>query len=184
METHHVATVLGSPEGGMIVPGDDPVARSLALPLLDLNGFDGLLLLGGEGALLAFEDYEAVHLLVGKFNASGRPVGLVGHSTCAVFHARDGEGRLLCEGRRWTGPLAEEDRLSEHSRGVDFQPYYIEERSEDFPDSHFVQGPAFEAHVEIDGDLVTAQHPIATAQVAHEIATIIARKSGFQPVAA
>lgn len=175
---------IASPDGGALVPDgfSDPedasgysahdlislgfkrspthsalIADTRALGTLDLADFDAVFLVGGQAPMVTFVDDERVHRLVADSLAAGKPTAVVCHATSVLLKARDAEGRLLVEGRTWTGFANSEEAYADAFVGQRIQPFWIEEQARAIPGTNFIVASRFKAFAVRDGDLITGQ---------------------------
>lgn len=121
------------------------------------EGFDAIFVVGGLSPMYSFVGREDLADLVASFHDAGKPVALVCHGTCVLLTARSADGRLLVEGRTWTGfTNAEEDAVDAGARRV-VQPFRIQDRAEAISGTMFVAGAPFKPHAIADGNLITGQ---------------------------
>ena len=78
-------------------------AETKRLAEVRVDDYDTLLAIGGQGPMYTFHRNEAVHSLLRDFYEAGKLVGVICHATCALLETRLSDGRLLVEGKTWTG---------------------------------------------------------------------------------
>lgn len=100
-----------------------------ALSEVDLADFDAVFLVGGQAPMVTFVDDERVHRLVADSLAAGKPTAVVCHATSVLLKACDADGRLLVEGRTWTGFANSEEAYADEFVGQRIQPFWIEEEA-------------------------------------------------------
>lgn len=149
----------------------DPAKRALlddSRPLaeLDRDAFDTVFLVGGQGPMQTFRGNDQVEAVVRDFLAAGKPTTVVCHATCVLLDATDADGRLLVQGREWTGFSSDEERVAEQAAGQRIQPFWIEEEAARIDGTTFVAGPPMASHAIQDGDLVTGQQQHSGAEAA------------------
>jgi putative intracellular protease/amidase len=128
-----------------------------ALADVDLSDFDALFLVGGQAPMVTFVDDERVHRLVADSLAAGKTTAVVCHATSVLLRARDAEGKLLVEGRTWTGFANSEEAYADDFVGQRIQPFWIEEQARTIPGTNFVVASRFKPFALRDGDLITGQ---------------------------
>ena len=193
---------VASPEGGSLRgdgfsdPGDDSqysvedlisrgfmaspthsalVADTPALPDLDLDAFDAVFLVGGQGPMYTFRHNPLVEDLVGRFLASGRVAAVVCHATCVLLDATMPDGDLVVAGRTWTGFANSEEDVADSFVGQPMQPFRIEDEARAMTGTNFVvQGP-FRAHAVRDGNLITGQQQYSGGAVARLVIDALGR---------
>lgn len=128
-------------------------------PLAELRheDFDTVFLVGGQGPMETFRRNPAVEAVVRDFYSSGKPTSVVCHATCVLLDARDADGNLIVEGKRWTGFTSDEERYVEQNVGQKFQPFWIEDEAAKIPGTTFVASTPMASHAIADGNLITGQ---------------------------
>jgi putative intracellular protease/amidase len=107
--------------------------------------------------MITFRGDAALATLVASFCEAGEATALVCHGTCPLLETRLSSGRLLVEGRTWTGFANSEEKVADAAVGRRFQPFWIEDEARAIPGSLFVVGEAFRPFAVRDGHLVTGQ---------------------------
>ncbi len=128
-----------------------------ALSEIDINDFDAVFLVGGEGPMYTFVNNPVVHALVREFYEAGKITAVICHATSVLLHTTLSSGELLVKGKTWTGFANSEEDYSDSFVGQKLQPFRIEDEARKLKDTNFiVQGP-YKAHAVRDGNLITGQ---------------------------
>lgn len=121
------------------------------------NDYDAPFVVGGLSPMYTFPGRADLAELVAAFHSAGKPTALVCHGACVLLEARTTEGRLLVEGKTWTGfSNAEEDAVNAGAGRV-VEPFRIQDRADETPGTTFVVGAPFVPHAIADGHLITGQ---------------------------
>jgi len=148
-------------------PTHAPLVESTpALTAVDLEGYDALLLVGGQGPMSTFVDNEPVHDLVRSHYEAGKVTGIICHATCVLLKTRLSDGRLLVDGKTWTGFANSEERYADEFVGRRIQPFWIEDEARKLDGTNFIVHNRFKAHAVRDGNLVTGQQQYSGAAAA------------------
>lgn len=142
------------------------VRETPALATLDLDGFDAVFLVGGQGPMQTFRRDRRVKDLVGGFLATDRIAAVVCHATCVLLDATLPDGELIVRGRTWTGFANSEEDVADAYVGRRIQPFRIEDEARAMADTTFVVADAFRPHAVRDGNLVTGQQQHSGAEAA------------------
>jgi putative intracellular protease/amidase len=128
-------------------------------PLADVrvDDYDGVLLVGGQGPMYTFFGDERVHGLVASFYGAGKVTAVICHATCVLLRTRSDEGRLLVEGRTWTGFANSEERFVDDYVGQRVQPFWIEDEARNLESTNFIVNGRFKPHAVRAGNLITGQ---------------------------
>ena len=119
--------------------------------------------------MYTFHGNEAVSGLLRDFYEAGKPVGVICHATCALLEARLSDGRLLVEGKTWTGFADSEEDYADEFVGQRIQPFRIEEEAKKLDATNFIVSSRFKSHAVRDGLLITGQQQYSGAAAARLI---------------
>jgi putative intracellular protease/amidase len=133
------------------------VEESKPLAAVRLDDYDGVLLVGGAGPMYTFVDDERVHALVAAFYESGKVTAVICHATCVLLKTRLSDGRLLVEGKTWTGFANSEEQFADDFVGQKIQPFWIEDEAKGLENTNFIVSGRFRPHAVRDGNLITGQ---------------------------
>jgi putative intracellular protease/amidase len=122
-----------------------------------LDDFDAVFVCGGQSPMVTFIDDDALHAFVARAYEAGKVVALVCHGTCVLLKVRTSAGKLLVEGRTWTGFANSEERFAEQAVGGKIQPFWIETEAKKIAGTNFITHNAFEEFAVRDGRLITGQ---------------------------
>jgi putative intracellular protease/amidase len=122
-----------------------------------VDDYDGALLVGGQGPMYTFVDDERVHGLVAAFYEAGKVTAVICHATCVLLKTRLADGRLLVEGKTWTGFADSEERFADDAAGQKIQPFWIEDEARKLENTNFIVSGRMKAHAVRDGNLITGQ---------------------------
>jgi putative intracellular protease/amidase len=128
-------------------------------PLAAVNpaDFDAVFVCGGQSPMVTMIDDAALQAFVARAYESGKIVALVCHGTCVLLKVRTADGKLLVEGKTWTGFADSEERFAEQAVGGKIQPFWIETEARKIPGTNFITHNAFEEFAVRDGRLITGQ---------------------------
>ena len=136
-------------------------------PLRDirLGDYGGAFFVGGQGPMYTFYNDERVHKLVADFYETRKATAVICHATCVLLKVKLSSGRLLVEGKTWTGFANSEEQYADEFVGKRIQPFRIEEEARKIPNTNFIVSGRFKPHAVRDGNLITGQQQYS-AQVA------------------
>ena len=128
-------------------------------PLHDirLGDYDAALFAGGQGPMYTFYNDERVHKLVADFYEADKATAVICHATCVLLKVKLSSGRLLVEGKTWTGFANSEEQYADEFVGKRIQPFRIEEEAKKIPNTNFIVSGRFKPHAVRDGHLLTGQ---------------------------
>jgi putative intracellular protease/amidase len=133
------------------------VEESKPLAEVRVEDYDGALLVGGQGPMYTFFGDERVHAFVAGFYEAGKVTAVICHATCVLLKTRLADGRLLVEGKTWTGFADSEERFADDFVGRRIQPFWIEDEAKKLDTTNFIVNARFKPHAVRDGNLVTGQ---------------------------
>jgi putative intracellular protease/amidase len=142
------------------------VAETKPLADVRLEDYDALLAIGGQGPMYTFYRNEAVHALFRDVYEAGKLLAVICHATCALLETRLSDGRLLVEGKTWTGFADSEEDYADEFVGQRIQPFRIEEEAKKLAGTNFIVSSRFKSHAVRDGLLITGQQQYSGAAAA------------------
>jgi putative intracellular protease/amidase len=142
---------INSPTHMKLVEGSKPLAA------VRVDDYDGVLLVGGQGPMYTFIDNAQVHALVAAFYEAGKVTAVICHATCVLLKTRLADGRLLVEGKTWTGFANSEERFADDFVGQKIQPFWIEDEARRLENTNFIVSGRLKPHAVRDGNLITGQ---------------------------
>ena len=148
-----------SPNHAKLVAESKPISR------LKLEDYDALLFVGGQAPMYTYFNDDRVQSLAAQFYKSGKITAVLCHATCMLLKTRV-DGKLLVEGKTWTGFANSEERYADEFVGKRIQPFWIEEEAKKLPNSNFTVSGRFKAHAVRDGNLITGQQQYSGTAVA------------------
>jgi putative intracellular protease/amidase len=133
------------------------LADTVTIADIDVEEFDAVLFVGGQGPMYTFMGNAAVYDLARAFYEAGRITAVICHATCILLEATTSDGRLLVDGKTWTGFANSEEDFADAFVGSPIQPFRIEDRARELTGTNFVVDSMFEPFAVRDGKLVTSQ---------------------------
>ncbi|MDU2064831.1 MAG: type 1 glutamine amidotransferase domain-containing protein [Sporomusaceae bacterium] len=174
------SVVVASPKGGKIPLDPNSLAEEIpeswqpAMKVLDssetlasmsADTFDALILPGGHGPMFDLAVDAKLAALLNKFHNSNKIIGAVCHGPAALVSAVLDNGQSLIAGKKVTGFTNEEERTVQLDHLV---PFLLEDKLKELGGTYVSKG-AWQAHVVVDGNLITGQNPQSSALFAKAI---------------
>lgn len=150
---------LNSPSHTALLENTKPISQ------IKVSEFDGILFVGGQGPMYTFYDNAPVHELAASFYRAGKITAVLCHATCLLLKARL-DGKLLVDGKTWTGFANSEEDYADNFVGKRIQPFRIEDEAKTLTGTNFIVSSRFKPHAIRDGNLVTGQQQYSGAAVA------------------
>jgi putative intracellular protease/amidase len=160
---------MNSPEHAKLIADSHPIRE------IDVANYDAAVFVGGHAQMYTFIDDERVHSLVSSFYEAGRVTAVISHATCALLRARLSDGRLLVEGKTWTGSANSEERYVDEYVNHRIQPFWIEDEAAKLGRTNFIAAGRFKPHAVRDGNLITGQQQYSGGAVASLIVEALGR---------
>jgi putative intracellular protease/amidase len=132
---------------------------------LDLDGYDAIMVAGGQAPMFGFRDNEQVHDALRRFYESEKPTCIYCHGTAALIDLRLSDGSYLVDGKTVTGFANVEEDFSDAFVGQKVMPFRIEDELKQ-RGANYVQGGLFKAFAVRDGRLITGQQQYSARKVA------------------
>lgn len=132
---------------------------------LRIDDYDAILFVGGQGPMYTFYHDVRVHDLVAQFYATGKVTAVLCHATCVLLKTKL-NGKLLVDGKTWTGFANSEEQYADDFVGRRIQPFRIEEEAKKIAGTNFIVSGRFKSHAVRDGNLITGQQQYSGAAVA------------------
>jgi putative intracellular protease/amidase len=142
------------------------VRNSLALTKVNPNEYSAIFLVGGQGPMYTFYNNPKILEFVSEFYETGKPTAIVCHATCILLKATLSNGKLLVDGKTWTGFANSEEDYADNFVGKRIQPFRIEDEAKKIPNTNFMVHKRFKSHAVRDGNLITGQQQYSGAAAA------------------
>jgi putative intracellular protease/amidase len=139
---------------------------SKKLDSLKVEDYDAIFLTGGQSPMYTFIDNEPLHQLFAKFYESGKIAAAICHATCILLKVRTSDGKLLVDGKTWTGFADSEEQFADGFVGMKIQPFWIESEAKKIENTNYINGGMFKAFAVRDGNLITGQQQFSGAAAA------------------
>jgi len=142
---------INSPQHCCLVEQTTPLAD------VQLAAYAAILLVGGQRPMYTFYNDERVGQLVASSYESGKVTAVICHATSVLLKTKLPDGRLLVEGKTWTGFANSEEDYADAFVGQQIQPFRIEDEAKKLPNTNFIVAGRFRPHAVRDGILITGQ---------------------------
>jgi putative intracellular protease/amidase len=124
---------------------------------IDVDDYDAICVAGGGAPLITFKDDEKLHKLIADFYEAGKITCLICHGTSLLLWTRLSDGKLLADGKTWTGFADSEEDIINNMFGMTVNDYTIETEARKNPNTSFEVAGPLEPFAIRDGRLITAQ---------------------------
>lgn len=142
------------------------IENTSSIDKINIDEYDGVFLAGGQSPMFTFIDNAKLHQLVIDFYEAKKAVGVVCHATCILLKAKTSDGKLLVDGKTWTGFADAEEKFADSFVGQKIQPFWIEEEARKIENTNYVNAGLFKPFAVRDGNLITGQQQFSGAAAA------------------
>ena len=141
------------------------VQNSKPLNQIKVADYDAILFVGGQAPMYTYYNGERVQGLATQSFKAGKVTAVLCHATCILLKTKV-DGKLLVEGKTWTGFANSEERYADEFVGKRIQPFWIEDEAKKLQGTNFIVAGRFKAHAVRDGNLITGQQQYSGGAVA------------------
>lgn len=131
--------------------------NTTAIDRINVANYDAICVAGGGAPLITFKDNIKLHQLIADFYEAGKITCLICHGTSLLLWTTLNDGKLLADGRTWTGFADSEEEMINQMFGRKVNEYTIETEARKNPNTNFEVAGALEPFAIRDGRLITAQ---------------------------
>lgn len=142
------------------------IKNTRSIKELNPDEYDAIFLSGGQSPMYTFIDNLELQKLVSNFYELKKTVAIVCHATCILLKAKTSDGKLIAEGKTWTGFSDAEEQYADNFVGQKIQPFWIESEAKKIPNTNFITGGLFKSFAVRDGNLITGQQQYSGAEAA------------------
>lgn len=140
--------------------------NTLPISAISVDDYDAVWVAGGGGPLLTFKDDTALHDLIASFYEKGKIVTLICHGSALLLWTRLSNGKLLAEGKKWTGFTDAEEEEVNTAFGMTLNEYTIESEAAGIEGTSFLHREANQPFAIRDGRLITGQQQYSSGPTA------------------
>lgn len=139
---------------------------TLPISKVSVDDYDAVWVAGGGGPLLTFKDDPALHKLIADFYDKGKIVTLICHGSSLLLWTHLSSGKLLAEGKKWTGFTDEEEDDVNATFGMKLNEYTIQTEAAKISGTTFLCRGLNEPFAIRDGRLITGQQQYSSGLTA------------------
>lgn len=142
------------------------LTNTLPLSSVAVADYDAVWVAGGGGPLLTFKSDVVLHQLIADFYEAGKVVSTICHGSALLLWTRLSDGKLLADGKRWTGFTDDEEAVVNAAFGMTLNDYTIESEAAKMPETSFRRLGPNEPFAIRDGNLITGQQQYSSGLTA------------------
>ena len=142
------------------------IEDTAALKDVNVSDYDAIFVTGGQSPMYTFIDNTELHDFVANAYEQGKVVAAVCHGTCILLKTKLSNGKLLVDGKTWTGFANSEEQFADGFVGKRIQPFWIEDEAKKLSNTNFITGYRFQPFAIRDGRLITGQQQYSGGEAA------------------
>lgn len=154
---------------------NDMLTNTKKLSAVNPDDYVAIFLVGGQGPMYTYRGNAELETLFAHFYEAGKPAAAVCHSTTLLLEAKQRDGKLIVDGKTWTGFANSEEEFADQAVGMKIQPYRIEDVARTLPNTHFKVAAPFSSYAIADGNLITGQQQNSGAAAAELVVEQLAK---------
>ena len=140
--------------------------NTLKLSSINPKDYKAIFVCGGQGPMYTMYKNAEIEKFFADFYLTGKPTAAICHGTCILLNTKLPNGKLLVEGKKWTGFASNEEQYADNYVGQKIQPFRIEDEARKIANTKFSVATMFAAYAVQDGNLITGQQQNSGAAAA------------------
>jgi putative intracellular protease/amidase len=145
------------------------LANTVKLAEVSADEFDAVFYPGGHGPLWDLSENSSSINLIESMVAADKPVGAVCHAPAVLKNVKNPDGSPMVKGKSVTGFSNTEEEAVQLTGVV---PFLLEDELK-AKGGNYTRGDDWNAHVIIDGKLVTGQNPASSEEAARAVLELL-----------
>jgi putative intracellular protease/amidase len=141
---------------------------------LDLDGFDAIVVCGGQSPMFTFRDDGDLQAAIRAFYEAEKPTAALCHGAAALIDVQLADGSHLIEGKTITGFANVEEDFADQIVGKQVMPWRIEDAAAE-RGANYIQGGLWKPFAVRDGRLITGQQQYSGRKVAELVIEALGR---------
>lgn len=133
---------------------------------VNIKDYDAVFVAGGQSPMYTMINDNFLHKFISDFYEAGKIVAVVCHGTCILLKVKLSGGKLLVDGKTWTGFANSEEQYADDFTGQKIQPFRIEDEAKKLTNTNFIVDSMFKPFAVRDGRLITGQQQYSGAAAA------------------
>lgn len=139
--------------------------NTVPLSSIRVEDYDGIFVIGGLSPMYTFIDNKPLHELFARFYEQGKVAATICHGSCILLKTKTASGKLLAEGKKWTGFCNTEEDVVDKMAGKKVEPFRIEDEARKL-NTNYVKGGTYQPFAVADGNLISGQQGSSGAATA------------------
>jgi putative intracellular protease/amidase/thioesterase domain-containing protein len=155
--------------------------NTLKLSTVNPDDYKAIFVCGGQGPMYTMYNNAEIQKFFANFYLTGKPAAAICHGTCILLQTKLPNGKLLVDGKKWTGFASSEEQYADNYVGMKIQPFRIEDEARKMPGSKYISGLPFSAFAVQDGNLITGQQQNSGAAAAELVVKALEKNKARYP---
>ncbi|QDP00992.1 type 1 glutamine amidotransferase domain-containing protein [Thalassotalea sp. PS06] len=143
------------------------LANTLSAEQAKTQHYDGLFIVGGDGAMFDLPKHRGIQSLIQKFAQQDKPIAAVCHGPAALVDIKLQDGSYFVAGKTVNSFTLTEDQAFKKEH-IELYPFIVQTELEK-RGANFVANKPMLPYVAQDGNLITAQNPMSVAKAAEAL---------------
>jgi len=139
---------------------------TVKLDEIKAENFDGIFVVGGLGPMQTFYNNEKLHKLFVQFYEAGKASATICHGSAILLKTKLSNGKLLAEGKKWTGFCNAEEDIVDKMAKKKMQPFRIEDEAKKLNTKYVTSANAYKSFAVADKNLISGQQGSSGAETA------------------
>ena len=131
--------------------------NTIKLDEIKSENFDGIFVVGGLGPMQTFYNNENLQKLFAQFYEAGKVSATICHGSAILLQTKLSNGKLLSEGKKWTGFCNAEEDIVDKGAGKKMQPFRIEDEAKKLNTKYVIGENPYKSFAVSDGNLISGQ---------------------------
>ena len=150
--------------------------NTIKLDEIKAENFDGIFVVGGLGPMQTFYNNENLQKLFAQFYETGKASATICHGSCILLKAKLSNGKLLAEGKKWTGFCNAEEDIVDKGAGKKMQPFRIEDEAKKLNTKYVTGSTPYKSFAVTDKNLISGQQGSSGKETAELVVKFLTKK--------
>lgn len=153
----------------------DLMENTVKLDEIKAENFDGIFVVGGLGPMQTFYNNEKLHKLFAQFYQAGKASATICHGSSILLKTKLSDGKLLAEGKKWTGFCNAEEDVVDKTAKKKMQPFRIEDEARKLNTNYVTGKNPYTSFAVADENLISGQQGSSGAETAKLVINYLKR---------
>ena len=150
--------------------------NTVKLEEVKAENFDGIFVVGGLGPMQTFYNNEKLHQFFVQFYEAGKASATICHGSCILLKTKLSNGKLLAEGKKWTGFCNLEEDIVDNAAEKKMQPFRIEDEAKKMNTKYVTGSSPYKSFAVADGNLISGQQGSSGKETAELVVKFLTKK--------